>query len=369
MKKTAYGQPLFLDIAGMWPYEGQKDPFSFIKKQSATTNVYSIVFAITSRTMKLKIFGVLILLAFLSACGDDENPVNNPTIPDDEVSLSIFFVNDPHGRIDNFSKIKHIVDEAKRSGNALLVVAGDIFAGNPIVDQASEPGAPMIDILNRTGFDVGVLGNHEFDFGTDVLQDRVQQSDFPWILANIDASQSVLAQPDPFVTLSVGGFDVTFLGLVETGGKDNQIPSTHPLRVADLSFQRYQNVIASYANLKTNEQADLYVALTHLGSQADRDLANSAPFLDLIIGGHSHDVNSEVVNGIPMVQAGSNLRQLGRIDLVISNQQIVSHSVTMIDLNGVSDRDEDLATVISNYNADDSFATVVGQSDANHQSL
>ena len=66
--------------------------------------------------MKIKIIGVLIVLSLLAACGDDDGP-DNPSIPDDAVSLSIFFVNDPHGRIDNFAKVKHIVDEAKANAS------------------------------------------------------------------------------------------------------------------------------------------------------------------------------------------------------------------------------------------------------------
>ena len=320
--------------------------------------------------MKLKFLGVLVLLAVLAACGEDE-PNNDVENPGGAFDLTIFFVNDPHGRIDNFAKIKTIVDRARAQGEVLVVTAGDLFAGNPIVDQAAEPGFPIIDIMNQVGFDVGVLGNHEFDFGTTILQDRVEQSDFPWILANIDASQSVLEQPDPFITLSAGGFDITFLGLIETRGKDREIPSTHPLRVADLSFQRHREVVNNYANLKAEEGSDLLIGLTHLGSRDDIFLANNSPFFDLIIGGHSHERISEEVNGIPVIQAGSNLRTLGRIDLTIENQEIADYRVRLIDLETVEDAtpDEALAEVIATYNNDDSFSTVVGNSNIDHEFL
>lgn len=50
-------------------------------------------------------------------------------------TLTIFFVHDLHGQLDNFSKIKHIVDQEKREGNVIVACSGDIFSGNPVVDN------------------------------------------------------------------------------------------------------------------------------------------------------------------------------------------------------------------------------------------
>ncbi|MEM6380689.1 MAG: metallophosphatase [Bacteroidota bacterium] len=282
--------------------------------------------------MRVKIILIFLLFFGLFSCENDTE-ISTPNPENIDPNLTIFFVNDQHGRIDNFSKVKAVVDEARADGNVLLVCSGDIFAGNPIVDQFSEQGFPMVDIMNEVGFDVATIGNHEFDFGTAVLADRIDQSSFPWILANVDASNSVINQPEPFVTLTVGEFTVTFLGLIETNGKENDIiPSTHPLRVDDLSFQRHQNVIRNYENLKAQEGADVLVGLTHLGSGSDRELAQNNPFFDFIIGGHSHELVNTKVNGVPIVQAGSNLQFLGRIDLVIEDKEVVDFSFTNINL-------------------------------------
>ena len=308
-------------------------------------------------------FTWLLILA-LGSCNnksgeDDPNPVN----------LTIFFVNDQHGQIGKFDRVKTIVDEAKANGNAVLVSAGDIFSGNPIVDYYDEKGFPMIDVMNQTGFDVGVLGNHEFDYGLKVLEDRIKQSEFPWILANVNTINSSLTQPDPYVTLKVGELTVTFLGLVETDGKDNDvIPSTHPLRVADLTFQRYQDVVGSYAQLKADEDADLLIALTHLGSWSDRNLARDHPYFDLIIGGHSHELINETVNNIPIVQAGSYLNLLGKIELSIINKTVTNSTVTMINLDDSEEVNTDLTTAISTYNDDPLFSTEVGYSAIDHTS-
>ena len=59
------------------------------------------------------------------------------------------------------------MDEARQETNVLLVAAGDIFSGSPIVDQYDPRGYPIIDVMNKTGFDMAVIGNHEFDYGID----------------------------------------------------------------------------------------------------------------------------------------------------------------------------------------------------------
>lgn len=316
--------------------------------------------------MTTRILTVFVLLLGLMSCQDNMNLSEQPLRGN--ADLTIFFVNDQHGQINNFSKVQAIVEEARTQGNVLLVSAGDIFSGNPIVDQYAEPGFPMIDIMNQIGFDVGVLGNHEFDFGTDVLEARIQQSQFPWILANLEADDAVGGLVNPYVTLSVGDLRVTFLGLVETNGKQGEtIPSTHPLRVANLNFQRYQDVMGDYADLKTRENADVLVALTHLGSGTDRTLARTYPYFDLIIGGHSHEIIEEEINNIPILQAGSNLRFLGRIDLKIENQKVTDYTVDMINLNSVLTPESVLAENIEAYNADPSFLAVVGEAATDHE--
>ncbi|MEQ9229449.1 MAG: metallophosphoesterase, partial [Cyclobacteriaceae bacterium] len=269
------------------------------------------------------LFLLLPILVLGVSCGNENGDIIIDR-PDKEIKqLSIFFINDPHARLTNFAKIKHIVDVAKEETNTLLVVAGDIFSGSPYVDQYDPKGYPMIDVMNQTGFDVGALGNHEFDYGLEVLEDRIEQSTFPWLCANVDTKTSALSQPDPYISLTIGGVKVTFLGLVETGGHPTKvIPATHPWRVTDISFQRYSEVAGDYSTLKKDEGADVLVALTHLGLFSDQQLATNFPYFDLIIGGHSNNRSTESINGIPTLMAGNNLSHLGRVDIEIANDKV-----------------------------------------------
>ncbi|UMB60695.1 bifunctional metallophosphatase/5'-nucleotidase [Lutibacter sp. A80] len=281
--------------------------------------------------------------------------------------LTIFHINDQHGQLTNFAKIKDIVTKAKKETNVLLVCSGDIFSGNPVVDNHPEKGFPMIDLMNKTGFDISVIGNHEFDYGESILKDRFNQSQFEWICANVTMDNSEIPQPNAYKTILINDLKVTFLGLVETNGKeDDIIPSTHPWRVQNLTFEKYQNVISNYAQLKETEDSDLYVALTHLGKSSDYNIANNYPYFDLIIGGHSHSKLETEINNIPIYQAGANLSYLGKIELEIENKAIKNTTYTLIELDTYQDYDSSIKEIIDTYNVNANLDEVIGFSEAYH---
>ena len=156
---------------------------------------------------------------FVLACTKNDNSeLDLPPSENEAKELTIFHINDQHGRLENFAKIKHIIDKEKQQTNVLFVCAGDVFSGNPVVDNHDEKGFPMIDLMNMVGVDVSVIGNHEYDYGESILKDRIEQSQFIWICANVDMVDSVISQPEAYTTVSIDGLKISFLGLVETFG-------------------------------------------------------------------------------------------------------------------------------------------------------
>ena len=303
--------------------------------------------------MKIR-FGWLFLLILAIGCSKDI------TVIEDSLSseLTIFFVNDQHGQLDNFSKIKYIVEQEEQKTNVLIACSGDIFSGNPIVDNYPEKGFPIIDVMNKVGFDISVLGNHEFDYGEIVLKERMGQAQFDWVCANVDMGSSGVPQPLEFKTIEVGGLKITFLGLIETSGKQNPLtPLTHPGKVKNIVFIRPETVVSKYSSLKAQEDADLLVALTHLGHSGfngflgDFQLAEQFPFIDLIIGGHSNELLDEVKSGVPIFQAGNRLEYLGKIRLSINERRVETVNYELIDLNAYPNFDSELKSVIDDYNS------------------
>lgn len=310
---------------------------------------------------------ILISFSFVVlACSKDES--TSIQIPQNTTKeLTIFHINDQHGRLDNFSKIKHIIDSEKELTNVIVVCGGDIFSGNPVVDNHEEKGFPMIDLMNKVGFDVATIGNHEFDYGELILKDRFLQAQFNWVCANVNMNSTGIPEPNEYKTITKNDVKVTFLGLVETNGKEDAIiPSTHPWRVQNLTFQKYTSVINNYSQVKETEESDLYIALTHLGENTDISIANNYPFFDVIIGGHSHSKTNTTVNNIPIFQAGANLNYLGKIKLKIKNKNIESSTYDLINLATYSNFDTTLKSIIDTYNDDANLDEVIGYANAFH---
>lgn len=314
------------------------------------------------RYRQLRLLATLLISLLLACTSSNVQVVKSST-----QTLTIFCVNDVHGEIDNFSKIKYIVDEERKENNVLVVCGGDIFSGNPVVDNAAEQGAPLIDLMNRVGFDVMVLGNHEFDYGQEFLRKRMLQSNFPWICANIDMSNSDVPQTEAFTSIIIDELKITFLGLIQTYTQDERIiPSTHPTKVENIAFKNYSDVIGDYTQLKEEEEADLLIALTHLGYNTDVSLIRNNPIFDLLIGGHSHSQANELVNNTHLYQTGSKLKNLGKIKLKIRDKQVVNVEYTLIDLSSENNYDTEMQALIDDYNDLPYLKEIIGFSHANH---
>src|SRR6185369_6922311 len=102
----------------------------------------------------------------------------------------------------------------QQNPNTLLLLAGDTIS--PSVESITYKGAQMIEAWNAIGLDYATYGNHEFDFGPDVLAQRVTESKFGWIAANVIDKRTgqVFGGAKPYVVREFGGVKIGIFGLV-----------------------------------------------------------------------------------------------------------------------------------------------------------
>jgi 5'-nucleotidase / UDP-sugar diphosphatase len=295
------------------------------------------------------VFPVLISLTiFLSGCAEQETHV------------VIFHTNDSHAQLDNFPALSYLVNKERETGNhVFLVSAGDVFSGNPIVDNYDPPGYPVIDLMNRVGYNLHTLGNHEFDYGIELLGDRMRQADFPFILANLDTKNSGMEQPEPYHILKAGRYKIAFLGLVQLNSQG--IPSTHPDKVKGIEFFNPLETVSKFDFL--TEEADVVIGLTHHGFVSDTLMAWHNPWLDVIIGGHSHTLTEEPLtyNDVLVSHAGANLRYAGKITLVFQGGELAERRAEMISMESVDGKDMQIAELIEKYKDNPALNRVIGR--------
>ena len=226
------------------------------------------------------VFGSLVAVAAVNVTSDSGD------------SFTIIHTNDTHCFYDGdggvgFPTVSALKEQYSRKGVVFTVDAGDFLQGNSYGTMTTGQGS--VDVMNTIGYDLCVPGNHEFDFGLDVLLERVGQLDFPIICANLVYSDTGENVFDGYIVLEKRGIRVGFFGLltpetptVTTEGAMGNTKVTDPVTAAEemVSVLRAQNV-------------DAVVAVGHLGVAREGfitsdELCRDVPGIDIFIDGHSH---------------------------------------------------------------------------------
>lgn len=280
----------------------------------------------------------------------------------DTTTIIILHTNDMHSHINKFSPLASYVDSLrKKYQNVFLFSAGDIFTGNPIVDKYKKPGYPIIDIMNYIGYDVTEYGNHEFDYGQNILLNRINQAKFPFICANmIVTSQSILEQPEPLTTFyTKDSLKIIVLGLLQIG--KNGLPDAMPEKIKGITFKNPLKTVKKYKSYR--DSCNVFILLSHLGFKTDKKLAAKYPFFDAIVGGHSHTVlpNGFWQNNTLITQAGHYTNYLGLLSIKLVNGQVIERSDTLLPLVMDTYCHYQTSKIIYQYNQNLELHTVIGE--------
>ncbi len=192
----------------------------------------------------------------------------------------------------------------------LMLLAGDFLS--PSVASSVFKGEQMVATLNAAGLDYATFGNHEFDFGIDVLTQRMKESSFTWVVSNVlDAKTgAAVGKAVPYVVRDVGGLKIGIIGLCITTS------SIAPAWRGQFRFLDPAATAAKYLPMLKRDGANVVVALTHLTFDQDRALARRFPQIDLIVGGHEHYPITAAEGHALVSKAGSDAKYAARIDIL-----------------------------------------------------
>ncbi|HEU0253038.1 MAG TPA: 5'-nucleotidase C-terminal domain-containing protein, partial [Pyrinomonadaceae bacterium] len=195
--------------------------------------------------------------------------------------------------------------------NTLFLMAGDTIS--PSVESITLKGSQMIDAWNTAGLDYATFGNHEFDFGPDVLKERIKESKFGWVAANVidTTTNNTFAGVPPYVVREFGGVKIGIFGLVLPDTRTTSKPGPNVV------FRNPCETAKEMVSTLHAQGVKVIVALTHLSMREDKEVARCAD-VDLIVGGHEHTLLESHAGGAPIFKMTSDARELARIDLNIS---------------------------------------------------
>ncbi|WP_407271237.1 DUF6359 domain-containing protein [Radiobacillus sp. PE A8.2] len=294
--------------------------------------------------------------------GETQQPPSEGT-----VDVQLLGFNDLHGKIDQEygfdenddevidyykGRIDYIASYVKQkeaeNPNTLVVHAGDMIGGSSPVSALLQD-EPTVNLMESIGFDVGAVGNHEFDEGTVELLRMVNGGeydpvatpgydgmDFPLLCANcIDESTNESILPS-YTILETAGQKIGFVGLTTSNTGNMVIPEgINGLKFTD----GVTEANAAIEELKA-EGVETIVVLAHMaveenGSGEAASLANAIDDeVDVIFAGHNHQVVNTEVDGKLIVEAGEYGQEFSEVDLVIDTTtgDVVSKLGNIVDV-------------------------------------
>jgi len=298
-----------------------------------------------------------------------------------EINLTILHVNDTHGHIIPY--LDKSVDAGRPVGGAeylakmvereraanpdgtILLSAGDMFQGTPVSNLFH--GKPVIEIMNYMRYDAMALGNHEFDWGQDVLHSIISSASFPVISANVFGRGGMhIRGVKPYVILKKKNVRIAVIGITTP----ETFYTTKHGNLKGLRFAPPEQVLPTLIRRVRSQGASMVIALTHDGLDSDRELARNVRGIDVIVGGHSHTAVRDPVieSGTVIVQAGSNGIYLGVLKITFDpkKKKILSYTpkdeLRLVSPASGSQLDPNVARIVDNYEAQvkTQFSKVIG---------
>lgn len=241
----------------------------------------------------------------------------------------------PFGAAKVYTAMKKIREENAKKGPVLTIENGDFIQGSPlsyyIAKNKDHHVKELAAITNAMGYDAGIIGNHEFNYGLDYLKEAIESYHYPMLCANILGKDGKPCFGKPYEIFEKDGIKIALLGLTTP-----YIPHWEKVEtVKDLTFVSIVETAQKYIPL-LKEQADVVVVSYHGGFEKDLqtgtptealtgeneayELLEKVSGIDALITGHQHREIAEVLFGVPVIQPGYRGANLGVIELDIQKE-------------------------------------------------
>ncbi len=266
-----------------------------------------------------------------------------------DYTLNILHINDLHSRIEpinrfdstcgadddaegkcfgGIARVKTKIDERRKAlsdtgQNVLVLDAGDQFQGS--LFYTTYKGDAAVEFMNQMGFDAMAVGNHEFDDGPEGLAKFIEKAEFPVISGNTlaGANTPIKGGIQSHVIKELGGEKIGILSVLATDTDETSSPGASVLIIDEISYLK-----GAVAELK-DQGVNKIILLSHVGLNRDKEIAAAVDGIDVIVGGHSHTLLSNVKKraadtypvrienpsgqSVPIVQAYAYSKYLGEL--------------------------------------------------------
>ena len=365
------------------------------QKKNSNNNVLKMINRAYSQNKKVSINGIIEKNGdkyCLSIVNEFDIVLEGLKTLSQERKVSLYAINDFHGAVnpnpgapnyeEGIVKVGSFLKGKGQEDNTLILSSGDMWQGS--LQSNHNRGNLLTDIMNDAQFDCFTLGNHEFDWGQEYIhKNRLRKGpngndingyQTPFLAANIyeydlDNNQvgSYASLGDKYVIRELeNGLKVGIIGVI---GRD-QITSITSQYVDDLTFLQPTEIVKELSlQLRIEQGVDVVVldahtdvaSITESNKDSITDYANltsidsktNKRYVDAVFCAHSHRNENYLLNGVPFIQASSNGKSYGNIELVVNEQGEVT----------CSSRDYIYTSNIPSYYEDQSIVDLVERYD------
>ena len=232
------------------------------------------------------------------------------------------------GKFGGYAYLKTLIDTLKSqaNNNCLLLDGGDTWQGSGL--SLLENGKDMVKASNLLGVDV-MTGHWEFTFGEEIFLENLRNFDGDFVAQNISLTEEAIFEgleavdddnhfQKPYVVKTINGSRVAVIGQAFP-----YTPIANPQRfIPNLTFGIRDSELQELINhIKNKEKPSLIVMLSHNGVDVDKKMASKVSGIDIILGGHTHDVLPKPVivknnsNSTLVINSGCNGKFISVLDL------------------------------------------------------
>ncbi|MBK5451721.1 bifunctional metallophosphatase/5'-nucleotidase [Bacillus sp. TH22] len=301
------------------------------------------------------------------------------------VTLNILLTSDVHGTVypihyqDNskaeigLAKISTLIKkERSQNANILLIDNGDFIQGTPFTyhyaTYEKDMENPMSLLANYLEYDIAIIGNHEFNYGMDILNNAVATANSPYLSANIlDKNRKEPYFGKPYIIKHIeSNIKIAILGVTT-----HYIPHWEQAHhIKDLQFEdAFETTKKWVSYIRKHEKPDLLVVAYHGGFE--RDLQTGVPTevltgenqgyamcheiegIDILLTGHQHrEIAHTVINGVTILQTGCNGHSVGKVTVTFEKAEqkwVKKESYSeLLPVQGIA-ADQDVLSLVANY--------------------
>ena len=201
-----------------------------------------------------------------------------------------------------------INQERSMGGNVIVTFGGDTIS--PSLLSGLDQGAHMIDLFNMLDLTAMVLGNHEFDFGPEILVQRVAEAEFPILSANsVDPDGNLVEGVLPSIMVDAGDYQIGIFGLTTVGTAVKSSPG-------NITFLDPAEVAAEQSSLLREAGADVVIALAHTDLEEDAALIEQQAS-DMLLSGDDHILRTDYMDDFLYAESSSQADWVTIINLTL----------------------------------------------------